>query len=103
MSNPNLYQPTAEELDALWEKGNKRETPCDAHGCAICRQLRSRRMAALTQILAKAQMAAQGSLPYPQEVMCMFCHNKTPAGTAHLYQGDWIGDCCWDERLRTTA
>ena len=76
MANSNLYQPTAEELDALWEKGNKRDTPCSAHGCVPCMQLHGRRLAALNQIIAKAQMLERGVLPYSQEeVCCRLCHN----------------------------
>lgn len=36
-------------------------------------------------------------------VGCKFCHKQVPAETAHLHQGEWVGDeCCWDERLRST-
>ena len=37
-------------------------------------------------------------------VMCKFCDTETPARTAHLHQGSWVGDaCCWDSRLEVTA
>jgi len=36
-------------------------------------------------------------------VNCSLCGNWTPADTAHLHRGKWVGDeCCWDERLRST-
>jgi hypothetical protein len=36
-------------------------------------------------------------------VSCKFCHKSVPADTAHLHDGEWVGDeCCWDERLRAT-
>ncbi|MHC4647802.1 MAG: hypothetical protein ACYTBJ_20255 [Planctomycetota bacterium] len=36
-------------------------------------------------------------------VDCKFCGVPTPAKTAHLHQGEFVGDdCCWDERLRVT-
>lgn len=36
-------------------------------------------------------------------VDCRFCHQPTPAHTAHSYQGGWVGDdCCWEERLRSS-
>jgi hypothetical protein len=38
-----------------------------------------------------------------EAVTCKFCHRLTRADTAHLHQGEWVGnDCCWDERLRST-
>jgi hypothetical protein len=33
---------------------------------------------------------------------CSVCHGWTPARTAHLHQDDWIGEECWDERLRSS-
>jgi len=100
MDNPNLYQPTAEELDALWEKGSKRDMPCASHGCVPCMQMHGRRMAALLQILNHAQQYQSGKLA---RVTCVFCHNQVSTNDAHLHQGKWVGPCCWDERLRTTA
>jgi len=36
-------------------------------------------------------------------VICKLCKKTVPAATAHLHQGEYIGDeCCWDERLRST-
>lgn len=35
--------------------------------------------------------------------VCKFCHNHIPTDQwAHLHQGEWVGDCCFDERLRIT-
>lgn len=100
MGNQNLYQPTAEELDALWEKGNDRETPCSNTNCDKCRELQARRVAALLQIIEHAQQYQSGALG---RVTCIFCHNQVSTSEAHLHQGKWVGPCCWDERLRTTA
>jgi hypothetical protein len=34
-------------------------------------------------------------------VTCVMCGQQADARTAHLHQGQWIGDaCCWDERPR---
>lgn len=34
-------------------------------------------------------------------VRCRVCESNVPEVTAHLHQGQWIGDvCCWDEKLR---
>lgn len=39
-----------------------------------------------------------------ETVKCVHCKRSVPAKTAHLHQGDWIGDeCCWDEQLRSSA
>jgi hypothetical protein len=39
-----------------------------------------------------------------ETVLCRFCQRQCLARTAHLYQGGWVGDdCCWDERLRSSA
>jgi len=36
-------------------------------------------------------------------VVCKFCHKNVPGATAHLHEGEYVGDdCCWDERLRAT-
>lgn len=36
-----------------------------------------------------------------ETVKCCLCKEDVPAKTAHLHQGEYIGDeCCWDERLR---
>lgn len=35
-------------------------------------------------------------------VTCSLCHCPTPALSAHLHQGQWIGDECWDERLQAS-
>jgi len=33
---------------------------------------------------------------------CSVCKRDTPAETAHLHQGEYIGECCWDERLKAS-
>ncbi len=35
-------------------------------------------------------------------VTCSLCHHPTSALIAHFHQGQWIGDECWDERLRAS-
>ena len=35
-------------------------------------------------------------------VPCKFCYEFGPTEEAHLHQGDYVGECCWDERLRMT-
>jgi hypothetical protein len=35
-------------------------------------------------------------------VQCIFCEKQVEARTAHLHRGKYVGDCCWDERLRTS-
>jgi len=35
-------------------------------------------------------------------VTCKLCGKDTPAATAHLHQHEWVGECCWDDRLKTT-
>jgi len=38
----------------------------------------------------------------PETVTCCFCKRQTSVSTAHLHQDTWVGECCWDERLKTT-
>ena len=33
---------------------------------------------------------------------CKCCTKKIDLDDAHLHQGEYVGECCWDERLRTT-
>lgn len=35
-------------------------------------------------------------------IACSLCGQDCAAGEAHLHQGKYIGECCWDERLRAT-
>lgn len=35
-------------------------------------------------------------------VTCKLCQKETPLAEAHRHQGGYVGECCWDERLRTT-
>ena len=55
---------------------------------------------------ALLQAAAHGKAldgDHSEMVVCSVCHDECAAKTAHLHQGEWIGDeCCWDERLRST-
>jgi len=59
--------------------------------------------------LLRQQLDAEAAEPYDEDrgvgetVECKFCHQEAPASTAHLHDGQWVGDdCCWDERLRAT-
>ncbi len=36
------------------------------------------------------------------QVLCRFCQRQCSASTARPYQGGWVGECCWDERLRSS-
>jgi hypothetical protein len=38
----------------------------------------------------------------PEHVLCLFCQQQAPAATAHPYMGGWVGECCWDKRLRSS-
>ena len=41
--------------------------------------------------------------PDEDYIVCKFCDNEIDPATAHLHQGEWIGDeCCWDERLKSS-
>lgn len=43
------------------------------------------------------------NIPAPEEmVVCKLCDNECSAETAHRHRGNYIGECCWDERLRVT-
>lgn len=43
------------------------------------------------------------TVPQSAFVTCKFCGKPAEASTAHLHDGQYVGDeCCWDERLRTT-
>jgi len=51
------------------------------------------------------QIEGDEDVPNPdnQFVKCSLCKNPAKAKTAHLHQGEYIGDeCCWDERLRAS-
>ena len=36
-----------------------------------------------------------------KKVQCKFCNKEVPSKTAHLIDDGWVGECCWDERLRS--
>jgi len=95
----DLYQPTAEELDALWETSNNRGTPCANPNCVPCGKLRVTRLEALYKIIEHAELHMARKL---RTVTCTVCLNPCFVELAHLHQEKWIGPCCWDERLRMT-
>jgi hypothetical protein len=38
-----------------------------------------------------------------EAVSCKFCKKLVGVRSAHVHQGEYVGDdCCWDERLRST-
>jgi hypothetical protein len=37
-----------------------------------------------------------------ETVECKFCGEEIALDTAHLHQSEYVGECCWDERLRIT-
>ena len=37
-----------------------------------------------------------------QAVPCKFCGKPVPDKTAHRHLDGWVGECCWDERLRAS-
>jgi len=37
-----------------------------------------------------------------RNVRCKFCKTKISIKDAHRYRGKYVGECCWDERLRAT-
>jgi hypothetical protein len=60
------------------------------------KELDSDHLGSATDVLCGAGLAP------PQMIMCDMCKEDTPANTAHLHQGKYIGECCWDDRLKTT-
>jgi len=37
-----------------------------------------------------------------ETVICKVCGETALAATAHQHEGSYVGECCWDERLRAT-
>lgn len=37
-----------------------------------------------------------------RRVRCKICKNLVDRKSAHRHQGKYIGECCWDERLKST-
>jgi hypothetical protein len=33
-------------------------------------------------------------------IVCSICKKLSFVDAAHLHQGEWIGSCCWDERMK---
>jgi len=36
------------------------------------------------------------------KVKCKFCDGRVSKRAAHRHQSKWVGECCWDERLKIT-
>ncbi len=39
---------------------------------------------------------------YEPLIVCHICSSPIDASTAHRHQEGWVGECCWDERLRSS-
>jgi hypothetical protein len=52
---------------------------------------------------ARIRAVAEENRAQPATVACKFCGEQVPANTAYRHDGGYVGDCCWDERLRATA
>lgn len=37
-----------------------------------------------------------------KKVKCKFCKSYIKKQTAYRHDGKWVGECCWDDRLKTT-
>jgi len=37
-----------------------------------------------------------------ETVCCKFCNEECDVSEAHVHQEEYVGECCWDERLRMT-
>ncbi|MFN3076881.1 MAG: hypothetical protein ABT940_08395 [Alphaproteobacteria bacterium] len=37
-----------------------------------------------------------------EKVFCALCEQEAPGDTAHYHQDQWIGECCWDDRLKAS-
>lgn len=48
------------------------------------------------------QMAVIDGMGEPSAVCSICDRGLFQKDDKHLHQGEWIGSCCWDERLRTT-
>lgn len=67
----------------------------------VAEALRKKRLAEAR--LAKTKVEEAKAEEDAGTVTCSLCHAETPETTAHLHQGEWIGDeCCWDERLKAS-
>jgi len=52
------------------------------------------------EVFGKVKAAAAGHVPHT--VTCKACGRQATAAIAHRHQGAYIGECCWDERLRSS-
>jgi len=60
-------------------------------------------MLALPQVDEAVSPVAIEATDLGKAVPCSLCGGQAPLKTAHLHQGEYIGDeCCWDERLRSS-
>ena len=37
-----------------------------------------------------------------KQVRCCLCKKNTSSQTAHRHQNKYIGECCWDDRLKSS-
>jgi hypothetical protein len=82
--------------DGKWvEQGDGPLTQKDAD--RIAREVRRE-----CRVQTKVCPAGLDPNPTTATVTCKFCEKETPAAAAHIHQGGYVGECCWDERLRVT-
>lgn len=65
--------------------------------CHIC----GVKPAVVEYFMQQKQLCAECAESY-EAVACKFCKKEANIQTAHLHQGEYVGECCWDERLRIT-
>jgi len=53
-------------------------------------------------MIKEMELEAEQDIEEYPTVICKFCNSEILTKTAHLHQGQYIGDCCWDERLKIT-
>lgn len=89
-------QGESELIGDCWDGGNWEE--------AVAQVAREFNEAAAVHIDdgALLRMCRRSISAWSASVRCKFCDNVIPAATTHRHQGEYVGECCWDERLRAT-
>jgi len=60
--------------------------------------------AELTTLNQNCKPATIEKLSIEELITCKLCGERAPLESAHFHESEWVGDeCCWDERLRSTA
>lgn len=126
LEREDMLVPAIVSCDICHDKGyiisqteNKLTTP-DGHSekvtevqrCDDCMKLKNDDEAQIAYLsdLAHDMAALPGDILilYPSRKMstggelvrCHLCGSAVPADQAHLHQDEWIGPCCWDDRLK---